>query len=135
MRNANIHDIGQYYIAFFQLSIGIERLTKVIVIVDHAARHDLQFPESKLLCSLATLAFEYQTTQQKETQHRAGLSFSFQNPGTSKILSLQISFRVLFSVKSSWAPRCTIHGGYSDGNAVRPSRDCDVGQMSDGFQD
>ena len=52
LRNANIHDIGQYYIAFFQLSIGLERLMKVIIILEYAATHDLTFPTTALLRGL-----------------------------------------------------------------------------------
>jgi len=49
LRNANLHDVGEYYTAFFQLSIGLERLMKVIVIIDHAARSDLAFQKNKML--------------------------------------------------------------------------------------
>jgi hypothetical protein len=35
---------GQYYTAFFQLSIGLERLMKVIVVLNHMARHQLAPP-------------------------------------------------------------------------------------------
>src|SRR5262249_10886923 len=44
LRNANLNAKGLYYSAFFQLSIGLERLMKVIVIIDHAAKNSLAFP-------------------------------------------------------------------------------------------
>src|SRR5258708_2646489 len=49
LRNANLHEIEQYYTPFFQLSIGLERLMKVIVIIDHAARNALSLPTTAIL--------------------------------------------------------------------------------------
>jgi hypothetical protein len=49
LRNSNLHDIGRYYVAFFQLSNGLERLLKVIVIIEYAATHGLTFPPNTLL--------------------------------------------------------------------------------------
>jgi len=49
LRNANLSDKGQYYAAFFGLSIGIERLLKVILILDHTARNSLNAPPTSAL--------------------------------------------------------------------------------------
>lgn len=38
-----------YNAAFFDLSVGFERLAKLIVVVDHAANHDGTFPDNKTL--------------------------------------------------------------------------------------
>ena len=38
LRNANVSDPGNFYTAFFQLSIGIERVLKSTLVVDHIAR-------------------------------------------------------------------------------------------------
>jgi len=43
--SANIGEKGKYYGAFFGLSIGIERLLKVILILDHMATHGANPPE------------------------------------------------------------------------------------------
>ncbi|UVK87454.1 hypothetical protein LOY52_21730 [Pseudomonas sp. B21-051] len=44
LRNANLNEKGRYYSAFFQLAIGIERLAKLALILDHMARNSLQAP-------------------------------------------------------------------------------------------
>lgn len=44
LRNANLDEQGRYYSAFFQLAIGIERLAKMALILDHMARNNLQPP-------------------------------------------------------------------------------------------
>jgi hypothetical protein len=49
LRNANLSDKGLYYAAFFGLSIGIERLLKVILILDHMARNSLNAPPTSTL--------------------------------------------------------------------------------------
>lgn len=44
LRNANLNEKGRYYSAFFQLAIGIERLAKLALILDHMAQNGLQAP-------------------------------------------------------------------------------------------
>lgn len=48
MGRANYADkTGEYYTAFFGLSVGLERLAKLILVVDHAISHNGQMPEEK----------------------------------------------------------------------------------------
>lgn len=50
MRQANVGDKkGLYYSAFFELSIGFERLMKLIIIIDYMADNKLSFPEPKAI--------------------------------------------------------------------------------------
>lgn len=49
LRNANLNEKGRYYGAFFQLAIGIERLAKLALILDHMAHHQLQAPGSSVV--------------------------------------------------------------------------------------
>jgi hypothetical protein len=50
LRNANLGDKkGLFYSAFFGLSIGFERVMKVIVIIDHMANHRLSAPPTNTL--------------------------------------------------------------------------------------
>jgi len=44
IRNANLHDKGRYYTAFFQLAIGIERMAKLALILDCMAQNNLCAP-------------------------------------------------------------------------------------------
>jgi hypothetical protein len=44
IRNANIGDKGRFYTGFFQLAIGIERLAKLALILQHLVDHDLNPP-------------------------------------------------------------------------------------------
>jgi len=46
LRQATIYNKGLYYQAFFSLSIGIERLLKIIIICKYRCKHDGQFPEN-----------------------------------------------------------------------------------------
>lgn len=48
LRRANLGDKkGLFYSAFFELSIGFERVLKLVLIVDHMARNQLVPPDSK----------------------------------------------------------------------------------------
>ncbi|WP_243294127.1 hypothetical protein [Geothrix mesophila] len=49
LRHANLGDgqKGLFYSAFFELSIGFERMMKLIVILDYMGRHDLRPPPKK----------------------------------------------------------------------------------------
>ena len=51
LRKANDSDPqkGNYYVAFFQLSIGLERLMKTTVIIDHMWKNNLSTPSSDVL--------------------------------------------------------------------------------------
>jgi hypothetical protein len=44
LRNANLGEKGRYYTAFFQLAIGIERMAKLALILDHMAKNSLRPP-------------------------------------------------------------------------------------------
>src|SRR4051812_39579658 len=46
-RNANLGEKGRYYTAFFQLAIGVERLAKLALILDHMVSHNLAAPGGK----------------------------------------------------------------------------------------
>jgi hypothetical protein len=52
LKHANPGDKGAYYSAFFQLSIGVERMMKLVFIVRHMAEHDLATPASSELRNL-----------------------------------------------------------------------------------
>jgi hypothetical protein len=47
LRNANIHDKGRFYTAFYNLAIGLERLLKLNLIIDYMHCNNLQCPTSK----------------------------------------------------------------------------------------
>ena len=49
LRNSTMGAKGLYYTAFFQLSIGFERLMKAIFILDHMAKNGLATPTGKQL--------------------------------------------------------------------------------------
>ena len=44
LRKADLYNKGLYYQAFFSLSIGIERLLKIIVVNKYRVNHDEAFP-------------------------------------------------------------------------------------------
>lgn len=50
LRHANLGDKkARFYSAFFELSIGFERLMKLIIIIDHMAKHNLTPPNSNVI--------------------------------------------------------------------------------------
>lgn len=50
LRQANVGDKkGLYYSAFFELSIGLERMMKLIIILDHMALNNLAPPDGKVI--------------------------------------------------------------------------------------
>lgn len=49
LRKANVHHKGAFYTALFNLSIGLERLMKAVVIIDHMLEHTMKAPTTKVL--------------------------------------------------------------------------------------
>ncbi|MBI2472441.1 MAG: hypothetical protein HYV59_14570 [Planctomycetes bacterium] len=49
LRKAHVHNKGGFYSALFNLSIGIERLLKAILIIDHMLQNNLSSPSKKQL--------------------------------------------------------------------------------------
>lgn len=49
LRDAHVHNKGAFYTALFNLSIGLERLLKAIVIIDHMLNNALSVPTKKQL--------------------------------------------------------------------------------------
>lgn len=49
LRNSKITDRGQFYTAFFQLAIGVERLMKTAIIINHMVDNNLTPPGSSVL--------------------------------------------------------------------------------------
>lgn len=49
LRSANVHNKGSFYSSLFNLSVGIERLLKAIVIIDHMIKNELSVPTKKRL--------------------------------------------------------------------------------------
>ena len=49
LRAAEVSNKGTFYTAFFQLSIGIERLMKVILVIDHMAKNRMATPTNDAL--------------------------------------------------------------------------------------
>lgn len=45
LRKANLSDKGVYYRAFFELSIAIERMLKIIIILEYRVNHNGDFPD------------------------------------------------------------------------------------------
>ena len=45
----DVSQSGTMYSAFFQAAIGLERLMKLVVIIDHSVKHDLAYPTDKQL--------------------------------------------------------------------------------------
>lgn len=51
IRNSNLGDKGRYYTGFFQMCIGIERLAKLALILDHMVDHGLTPPGTTVMRS------------------------------------------------------------------------------------
>jgi hypothetical protein len=51
LRNSDLRRKGNFYTAFFQLSVGIERLMKINLIMDHMAKHNLATPTGDVMRS------------------------------------------------------------------------------------
>lgn len=61
-QRSNFDHPGGFYSAFFQLSTGLERLMKIVVILDHQAKNDLMPPTDKQLRSLGHSIVDCYTT-------------------------------------------------------------------------
>lgn len=49
LRQARVDNKGDVYAAFIQLSIGLERLMKITLVIDHMARHEFRPPSAGML--------------------------------------------------------------------------------------
>lgn len=74
-RNANLNDKGRYYTAFFQLAIGIERMAKLALILDHMAQNNLQSPGQQAVRAYGHDLETLYATVEKTSQSR-GHSFA-----------------------------------------------------------
>jgi hypothetical protein len=80
---ANYADkIGEYYTAFFGLSVGLERLAKLILVADHAIANHGQMPEEQVVRrfghKLANLMNAVDTVVTKR-----GIKLSYERPSTA----------------------------------------------------
>jgi hypothetical protein len=82
LRSANLDEKGHYYGAFFGLSIGLERLLKVIIILDHMARHELVPPGRATLKKYSHNVVELLSVAQSITPARPGQPLNAIVPGT-----------------------------------------------------
>jgi hypothetical protein len=53
LKNANLGNKGDFYVAFFQLSIGLERLMKLTLILDYMVANQLNLPDNNWLKSFS----------------------------------------------------------------------------------
>ena len=71
--------LGEYYIAFFGLSIGIERLAKLILVADYAMEHEGALPDQAAVKEFGhDLTALVQETDQIVAKH--GLTLGFPKP-------------------------------------------------------
>lgn len=72
--------IGNYYLAFFQLSIGLERLMKIAFIIDYKIKNALRNPSDKELRKLGhNLIHSYEACKHMAIEYDQSLS-SWQQP-------------------------------------------------------
>ena len=89
LRKANIYNKGLYYQAFFSLSIGIERLLKVLIIYDYKVKNNGNYPENNYI---------------KEKGHNLNEMFNVVKPSLlqNDIYNLVISFLSEFSLTTRY---------------------------------
>lgn len=94
LRNANLNNKGRYYTAFFQLAIGIERMAKLALILDHMAQNNLRPPGKEDMLAhkhnLETLFSTVKTISQARG-HKFESSFAL-SPLASRMLSFLSEF-------------------------------------------
>lgn len=93
LRRANIVLKGEYYQAFFSLSIGFERMLKIIYISAHRAEHNGNFPtgnELKKLSHNLVELWDYTGIKKLEGIHKDILEFLDAFAGYSRYYNLDI---------------------------------------------
>lgn len=101
-RNAHVHNKDAFYIALFNPSIGIERLLKAIVIIDHMLNNSLSVPTKKQLKS-----YGHNIVQLYNTCEKIGIKRQCPNQVTL-ILTQQIKRFYYSSVTSHAQPDITL---------------------------
>lgn len=61
---------GEYYTAFFGLSVGLERLAKLVLVVDHAVSHYGRMPEQKVVSKFGHKLSNLMSTAEAIAQKR-----------------------------------------------------------------
>jgi len=94
IRNAHIGEKGKYYTAFFQLAIGIERMAKLSLILDHMATNNLQPPGENTVRKYShNIDGLYASAQKIAEREQCAFSTKFElSPIQSRILSFLSEF-------------------------------------------
>lgn len=94
VRNANLREKGKYYTGFFQLAIGIERLIKLTLILDHMVLHNLTAPGTKTVRAYGhDLDVLYQSAERVASARYSSIAGRFVlSPLGSRILSFLSDF-------------------------------------------
>jgi hypothetical protein len=79
---ASYAEIGEYYIAFFGLSTGLERLAKLIVVTNYAISNGGQFPKQTLVSKYGHNLKQLADTVDQLTQ-KQGLNLEYPRPATA----------------------------------------------------
>ena len=80
----NYDKTGTFYAAFFQLSIGLERLMKIAVIIDHKSKNDLRNPPGSQIRSLRhDLVAAYNVCKQLALDRNKNMG-QWYEPGTAE---------------------------------------------------
>ena len=66
---------GEYYTAFFGLSVGLERLAKLVLVADHAISHSGQMPDEKLVRKFGHKIGLMNAVDAAAQQHKLKLDF------------------------------------------------------------
>lgn len=71
----NYDKTGTFYAAFFQLSVGLERLMKIVVIIDHKSKNNLKNPSGKQIRNLGhDLVVAYEICKQLAADRGRGMA-------------------------------------------------------------
>ena len=71
LRKADVHNKGSFYTSLFNFSIGLERLMKAVVIIDHMLENKMRAPTKKVLKAYGHNVFELYGTCASISDKRA----------------------------------------------------------------
>ncbi len=118
LSKANINNNkGDFYVAFFQLSIGLERLMKLTLILDYMATNELNFLITNGLKAFLTILSNYFKVLKllKNVLLKEILSVAFYNKGRSKRCLI---FLDDFAQKARYANLDTLTGKQNTGDPL-----------------
>ena len=122
LRKAERGKPGVYYVAFLGLSVGFERLCKIVLVLDHAIDHDGLFPTDD---KLKRIGHDVQTLIEKtqEVRKKYASSNDWSPFPDDHVVDLMTRFLSRFSIRTRYYNLDYLHDNAEDSEPINEWND------------